>query len=257
MYFSCQSRVDTLYRNPWLMDLMQQAGMRQVFLGIESVHQQSLNAMNKKNTTPEMTRNVVDMLHDRGMTVFGGIIIGYPGENKTMVRQTINFAKSLELTCVQFTPITAFPGTEFYDEMMKEGKITSLNPKHYNLFNSMMRTDELTNKELYRLVVEAYAAYYLYDLDWLKMVLKRFLNPFSDFNWMAHNITRLGRNVIRGGLRMLRSQGISSSKVSEELKQMMANNKIESKNEEIKDKKVDKPIFIPQNMKPIPILENK
>ena len=41
MYFSCQSRVDTLYRNPWLIDLMHKAGIRQVFLGIESVHQQS------------------------------------------------------------------------------------------------------------------------------------------------------------------------------------------------------------------------
>ncbi|KKK45444.1 hypothetical protein LCGC14_0813500 [marine sediment metagenome] len=44
---SCQSRVDSLYRNPWLIDLMHKAGMRQVFLGIESVHQQSLDAMNK------------------------------------------------------------------------------------------------------------------------------------------------------------------------------------------------------------------
>ncbi|MFW9784130.1 MAG: B12-binding domain-containing radical SAM protein, partial [Candidatus Heimdallarchaeota archaeon] len=52
MFFSCQSRVDTLYRNQWLIDLMHKAGMRQVFLGIESVHQQSLDAMNKQNTTP-------------------------------------------------------------------------------------------------------------------------------------------------------------------------------------------------------------
>ena len=48
IYLSCQSRVDTLYRNQWLIDLMHKAGMRQVFLGIESVHQQSLDAMNKK-----------------------------------------------------------------------------------------------------------------------------------------------------------------------------------------------------------------
>ncbi|MFX0148669.1 MAG: B12-binding domain-containing radical SAM protein, partial [Candidatus Hodarchaeota archaeon] len=46
IYFSCQSRIDSLYRNPWLVDLMHKAGMRQVFLGIESVHQQSLDAMN-------------------------------------------------------------------------------------------------------------------------------------------------------------------------------------------------------------------
>ncbi len=257
IHFSCQSRIDTLYRNPWLVDLMQQAGMKQVFLGIESVHQQSLDAMNKKNTTPEMTQRVIDMLHERGITIFGGIIIGYPGETQKMVRQTINFAKSLDMTCVQFTPITAFPGTDFYEDMMKEGKITSFNPKHYNLFNSMMRTDELSNTELYRLVVEAYAAYYLYDFDWLKMVMKRFLNPFSKFSWMAHNITRLASNVIRGGLRMLHSQGISSSKVSEELKQIMASREVIPKPEEIKAVKEGISMLTAQELTPIPILEHK
>ncbi|MFX0137417.1 MAG: B12-binding domain-containing radical SAM protein, partial [Candidatus Hodarchaeota archaeon] len=103
IYFSCQSRVDTLYRNQWLIDLMHKAGIRQVFLGIESVHQQSLDAMNKRNTTPEMVQRVVSMLQDRGISIFGGVIIGFPGETKRMVRENIQFARSLNMTCVQFT----------------------------------------------------------------------------------------------------------------------------------------------------------
>ena len=35
------------------------------------------------------------------------------------VRQNIQFARSLNLTCIQFTPITAFPGTEFYNWVKK------------------------------------------------------------------------------------------------------------------------------------------
>jgi radical SAM superfamily enzyme YgiQ (UPF0313 family) len=159
--FSCQSRVDTLYRNPWLIDLMHKAGMRQIFLGIESVHQQSLDAMNKKNTTPDMVRKVVSLLDDIGISIFGGVIIGFPGETKTMVRQNIQFARSLNMTVVQMTPITAFPGTDFYNEMKEKGMITSNNPKHYNLFHPMMRTEQLTNIEIYRLVAEAYSAYYM------------------------------------------------------------------------------------------------
>ncbi|GAG85402.1 unnamed protein product, partial [marine sediment metagenome] len=124
-YFSCQSRVDTLYQNPWLVDLMQKAGMRQVFLGIESVHQQSLDAMGKINTTPAKIIKVVKMLQDHGISIFGGVIIGYPGETKKMVRQNISFTKSLNLTFVQFTPITAFPGTPFYDEMKSKNMITT------------------------------------------------------------------------------------------------------------------------------------
>jgi len=217
MYFSCQSRVDTLHRNPWLIDLMYKAGMRQVFLGIESVHQQSLNAMNKRGTTPIMTRKVVEKLQDYGISIFGGVIIGFPGETKKMVRQTIQFTKSLNLTCVQFTPITAFPGTEFYDEMEAQGKITSKNYRNYDLFQSMMDTDELSSKELYELVVEAYSSYY-FGREWLSMVTKRYCNPFGKFNWMFSSVPRFVSEVIKNGFEMLRSQGISTSKISDELK---------------------------------------
>ena len=229
MLFSCQSRIDTLHRNPWLMDLMHEAGMRQVFLGIESVHQQSLNAMNKRNTTPKMTREVVNALQDRGISIFGGVILGYLGETKKMVRQTIQFTKSLDLTCVQFTPITAFPGTQFYDEMEQEDKVVTKNYRRYNLFQTMMKTDELTAREMYELVMEAYASYYL-DGRWLRMVIKRYLNPFGKFNWMSYMIPKFIKQAMKGGLNMLRSQGISRHRISKELKQMV------DKSEDFKEK---------------------
>ena len=244
MYFSCQSRVDTLYRNQWLIDLMHKAGMRQVFLGIESVHQQSLDAMNKQNTTPEMVRKVVSLLQDRGISIFGGVIIGFPGETKTMVRQNIQFARSLNLTCIQFTPITAFPGTDFYNEISEKNMITSQNYKHYDLFHPMMRTEQLSNIEIYRLVAEAYSAYYM-SKGWLRMLVKRYTNPFGQFNWMGRNIPRFAKTVIKSGLDMLHSMGMTQSAISDELKEIMARAKAgepliseDSKKKSEKDSKI-------------------
>jgi len=224
LHFSCQSRVDTLYRNPWLIDLLDEAGFRQIFLGIESVHQQSLDAMNKRNTTPVMTRRVVEMLQERGISIFGGVIIGYPGETMKMVRQTINYTKTLKLSCVQFTPITAFPGTEFYDEMLQKGMITSKNFRHYNLFHSMMKTEQLSSREIYRLVGEAYASYYL-DNTYLKTMAKRYLNPFGKFKWMLNAMPKFVKSVIVEGNKMLSTQGISTNLISKELKEISALNK--------------------------------
>ena len=226
LYFACQSRVDTLYRNPSLIDLMHKAGMRQVFLGIESVHQQSLDKMNKQNTTPYMTKKVVKMLQDHGICIFGGVIIGYPGETKKMVRETIRFIKDLELDFVQFTPITAFPGTDFFDEMEKQGKIKSRNYKYYDLFHSMMETDELTEKELHQLVLEAYS-YYYFGMDWLLLLTKRYMNPFGRYNWMLSKIPKVARKVIVSGLQMFRNQGISSNTVSSNLKSIKSEVKLQ------------------------------
>ncbi len=216
VHFACQSRVDTIFRNQWLVKKFREAGFRQIFLGIESVHQQSLDAMNKRGTTPAMVRTVVKMLQDEGISIFGGIIIGYPGETKTMVRQNIAFAKSLNLSCIQFTPITAFPGTEFYDEMKEKGMITSFNYKHYDLFHPMMGTEQLTNRDIFRLCAEAHAAYYL-NAKWLKSQAKRYLNPFGKWTWMMNTLPRLIKQMIMGGIGMLHTQGITHYLVSDEL----------------------------------------
>jgi radical SAM superfamily enzyme YgiQ (UPF0313 family) len=255
MYFSCQSRVDTLYHNPWLIDLMHKAGMRQVFLGIESVHQQSLDSMNKKNLTPAMVRKVVSALQDRGISIFGGVIIGFPGETQTMVRQNIQFARSLNLTCVQFTPITAFPGTEFYDEMSQKNMVTSQNYRHYDLFHSMMRTEQLTSNQIYQLVGEAYSAYYL-SKGWLKMLIKRYTNPFGEFNWMGRNIPRFAKTVIKSGLDMLHSMGMTKDIISDEMKYYMEHGIKNNLNEKSKkDDKTLKNINLVEKL-PIPIKAN-
>ena len=236
MHFSCQSRVDTLYRNPDLIDKLYRANFRQVFLGIESVHQQSLDAMNKRNTTPAMVKKVVRSLRDRGISIFGGVIIGFPGETKRMVRQNIQNTIDLDLDCVQFTPITAFPGTDFYDEMKEKGRITAFNYKFYDLFHPMMGTPELTSVEMYRLVAEAYAAFYL--KGWLIRRAKEYLNPFGKFNWMLSCLGRLVKQGILGGLSMLYSQGITTKVISDELK---------NKEELMKDINVSIQEIAPQN----------
>jgi len=221
IYFSCQSRIDTLYKHPWLIDKLHEAGFRQVFLGIESVHQQSLDAMNKINTTPHKARVVIKKLRDLGISIFGGLIIGFPGETKRMVRQNIQYASDLNIDCAQFTPITAFPGTPFYDEMEEKGMIQTTNYRYYDLFYPMMRTEELTAKEMYELVSEAYASFYLSN-KWIYRRGIEYINPFGKFRWMFNSMGRLVKQMVFGGLTMLWGQGIKPNVISKELKKKKA-----------------------------------
>ncbi len=133
-----------------------------------------------------------------------------------MVRQTIQYAIDLDLDVCQFTPITAFPGTEFYDEMKEKGMITANNYKFYDLFHPMMRTDELSSKDFLQLVAEAYAAFYL--RSWIIRRAKEYMNPFGKFNWMLSCIGRLIKQGVLGGLAMLYTQGITTKVISDELR---------------------------------------
>ena len=206
-----------MYQHPELINKLDKAGFRQIFLGIESVHQQSLDAMNKRNTTPEMVKHVVRSLRDRGISVFGGVIIGFPGETARMVRQNIQYAKDMKLDVVQFTPITAFPGTPFYEEMKEKGMISTNNYSNYDLFHTMMGTDELSSQEIYELVSEAYNAFYLQG-GWLMEKATEYLNPFGKFNWMTRKILKLVQQMVLNGRKMLSAQGFAENGLSKELK---------------------------------------
>ncbi|MBN2149988.1 MAG: cobalamin-dependent protein [Candidatus Lokiarchaeota archaeon] len=217
MHYGGQCRVDTLHANPWLVKMMRAAKFRQVFLGIESLHQQSLDSMKKTHTTAAKATEVVSALTTEGITVFGGMIIGFPGETREMVYQNIQYAKSLQLSMIQFTPITAFPGTEFFEEMRARGMITSTDYRDYDLFHSMMRTEELSSEELYGIMKEAYAAYYL-DHDYIKHEAKRFLNPFGKWRWLFKKLPYVIKQFLLGGAHMFERQGITRDIISEELK---------------------------------------
>jgi len=215
--YGCQSRVDTIFDNTWLVKLMARAKFRQVFLGLESLHQQSLDSMQKAHTTPAKSRDVVQMLSKEGISVYGGMIIGFPGETREMVHQNIQFAKALKPSMVQFTPITAFPGTEFFDEMNARGLITSTNYLDYDLFHVMMGTEQLSSEEIYGLMKEAYAAYYL-DREYIMEQAKRFLNPFGKWRWLFKKLPWVIKHFLLGGSEMLAEQGITRDIISDELR---------------------------------------
>jgi hypothetical protein len=133
-----------------------------------------------------------------------------------MVRQNIQYAIDLDLDVVQFTPITAFPGTDFYTEVKEKGMVTANNYKFYDLFHPMMRTEELSSKDFLQLVAEGYAAFYL--RSWIIRRAKEYLNPFGKFNWMILCMGKLIKQGVLGGLGMLYTQGITTKVISDELK---------------------------------------
>ena len=55
----------------------------------------------------------------------GDFILGLPVETKESIRNTINFAKTLDCETIQASIAHAYPGTEFYDFAKTNGFITN------------------------------------------------------------------------------------------------------------------------------------
>lgn len=113
------SRVDTIdeERLEWL----KKSGCVAVSFGLESGSNAILKIM-KKNTTVEKGLWAVHLTKKYISNIEPGIILGYLGETKETLRETVNFCKRLGVKPLLFYPMP-FPGTELYKTAIEKGFI--------------------------------------------------------------------------------------------------------------------------------------
>jgi len=115
--WSCTSRVTTDYET---LKAMREAGCRLLIVGYESGDQQILKNI-KKGATVERARQFTKDAHKLGLVIHGDFILGLPGETRETIRNTIAFAKELDVETIQVSVAHAYPGTELYDFAVKNG----------------------------------------------------------------------------------------------------------------------------------------
>jgi radical SAM superfamily enzyme YgiQ (UPF0313 family) len=103
---------------------MKEAGCRLLIVGYESGDPQILKNI-KKGATVERARQFTKDCHKLGLVVHGDFILGLPGETHQTINNTIAFAKELDVETIQVSVAHAYPGTELYDYMTKNGFMIS------------------------------------------------------------------------------------------------------------------------------------
>lgn len=117
--WSCCSRVDFVsYLD--ILELMKEAGCHTIEFGVESGCQRILDSM-RKNVTKEKIAHVIDMATKAGITTKANFILGHLGETHDSIEETIEFAKSLNVTYVQHTHLVPLPGSEIYESANRYG----------------------------------------------------------------------------------------------------------------------------------------
>ena len=110
-----------------LLDLMREAGCRQVLIGLESPDERGLDRLelrrNWKLRQLGRYESGVRLIQSRGITVNGCFILGLDGQTPEVFDGVREFARALGLWDVQITVNTAFPGTPHYAQLLAEGRI--------------------------------------------------------------------------------------------------------------------------------------
>jgi len=143
--WSCYGRVDTV--NESILGAIKRAGCVQVEYGIESCSERVLKSI-KKKTNFEQTTRAVKMTKNNRMRALGSFIFGFADDTEEDLTETITLATKIDLdfmTCFFATP---YPGSELYEQAVKEDRILERDMSKWYVRNSNIWKVKLEEKTI-------------------------------------------------------------------------------------------------------------
>jgi radical SAM superfamily enzyme YgiQ (UPF0313 family) len=150
--------------NTELLKLAAKSGCINVFIGLESVNEESLKNMHK---TANLKKGVgsyhecIDRIHDHGISVTGAFIFGNDMDTKDIFDRTIEFVHKSKVDATQFVPLTPLPGTRLFERIKNEGRLIYSNyphdwEYHDNHSHIVFYPKNMTPEELFDGIVSIY-----------------------------------------------------------------------------------------------------
>jgi radical SAM superfamily enzyme YgiQ (UPF0313 family) len=116
------------------VDVMARAGCKALFIGFESVDDTAVRGAGKKQNKPRKYQDVVRMLSDHGIAVWGSFVFGLDDDGGDSFMRTVDFCVDSKMTMALFALLTPYPGTRLYKRLKEEDRLTKdrwwLSPDH-------------------------------------------------------------------------------------------------------------------------------
>lgn len=106
-----------------LMRMMSEAGFEKVFVGIESVDDQSLQECSKVQNANRDLVECVKKIQDFGLEVQAGFIVGFDSDKASVFEDTINFIQASGILTALVGLLSAPKGTELYNRLAAEDRL--------------------------------------------------------------------------------------------------------------------------------------
>lgn len=152
MRWTVRSRPDAVTAD--LLQLMKKAGCYRIGYGVESGNQEILDLM-QRDISKEQIRTAVRIAKEAGMEVVSNFILGYPGETKKTLEDTMRFAIEIDPHYAQFTMFTYLPNSLLWNSLPED----SIPKKAWRDFSS--GTIDTLHDSMLRFPGEDYSLEYL------------------------------------------------------------------------------------------------
>ena len=106
------------------VQLMAASGCKALFVGFESIDEETTRFTGKKQNRPSEYRDTVAMLREHGISVWGSFVFGFDTDDPEVFDRTVEFAIDMRLTMATFAMLCPYPGTALYRRLAAEERLT-------------------------------------------------------------------------------------------------------------------------------------
>jgi radical SAM superfamily enzyme YgiQ (UPF0313 family) len=137
-----------------------ESGCYGLFMGFESLNQETLNRMNKRFNRVSHYEDIINKIHDHGIRIQGSFIFGYDDDDRSIFDKTLAFVKKVKLDAIIFAVLTPYPGTKIYKRLDEEARILTKDWSLYDMDHVVFRPKGMTPEELQEGHELAYKEFY-------------------------------------------------------------------------------------------------
>ena len=105
------------------VELLAKSGCMGLLIGFESLSKSNLIQSHKYQNNPDEYRDVIDLLHRFGISIWASFIFGFDEDDPSIFEETVSFCIQAKLFSVVFALLTPYPETVFYHRVKNEGRL--------------------------------------------------------------------------------------------------------------------------------------
>jgi len=143
-----------------LIEHARDAGLRSVFIGFESLGNNSLTFSNKQQNIGRDYDKLISRLDDLNIKINGSFVFGLDGDDENVFSRTVDWAVSRGITTATFHIATPYPGTKYYQQMQQQKRLTSNNWDEYDTRHVVFQPKGMSAETLKAGYNQAYKEFY-------------------------------------------------------------------------------------------------
>jgi uncharacterized radical SAM superfamily protein len=190
-------QVDTLaHRIDGFIDACVAAGLNQVFVGLENINTDNLQAAKKRQNRVEEYREMFLAWKKHPLVVICGYIIGFPFDTKESILRDIQIIKNeLPVDILYLNYLTPLPGSEDHRRLLDAGAWMDSDMNKYDLNHRVSHHPVMSDAEWESAYQEAHASFYTFEH--METVIRRMAALGSNMRKTTVGLLTAYREIVR------------------------------------------------------------